>query len=218
MAAQPDPSFPHPERPDPERPDPPRPAPELAANSGLPHVHGRDLVPIRRRPPRIPNPRLERLLSEEDQLRDEIRAIDQQLLDLTERRQRLLSRVRDVHEEVRPIHQGCRGRRRRRVVNEPPLPPTAAEPVLVFGRELRALCLAFLQQAARALSLRALHAQLHRAGYAIDHHHPAKALADALGHEADAERCTRVRRGVYALSKAHAAHDEQGPPTALPDW
>lgn len=218
MAAQPDPSMPDPERCDPQPHDPQRPNPEHPANSGLPYVHGRDLVPIRRRPPRIPNPRLERLLAEEDQLRAEIRAIDQQLLDLADRRQRLLSRVRDVHEEVRPIHQGCRGRRRRRVVNEPPLPPTAAEPVMVFGRELRALCLTFLRQAARALSLRALHAQLHRAGYAIDHHHPAKALADAMGHEVDAERCTRVRRGLYALSKSHATHDGQGPPTALPDW
>ena len=37
-------------------------------------------------------------------------------------------------------------------------------------------------------TLRQIHCLLHRAGYAVAHYHPVKALADALGHEADAGR------------------------------
>lgn len=192
--------------------------PDLPEEPGKPYIHGRDLVPIRRNPQRIPNARLEALFHEEDQLRAQIRAIDQQLLDLAARRQRLLDRVRDVHNQVRPVRPDWRGRRRRHVADDQPLPPTADQPTLLIGRELRAICLVFLRQARRALSLRALHAQLHRAGYAIAHAHPVKALADAMGHEADAKRCTRVKRGVYAPSPAvgHPGQDEAT--VALPDW
>jgi hypothetical protein len=47
---------------------------------------------------------------------------------------------------------------------------------------------------------------LHRLGYLIAHPHPAKALADALGHEADAGRAIRVERATYraAASEPHA--------------
>jgi hypothetical protein len=179
------------------------------------YVHGRDLVPMRRQPTR--NYRIRQLLGQEDQLRDEIRQLDQQMLDLAARRQTLLDRAKRLHHEIRPTYASCRGRRRRNVTDEAPLPPVAANPTHVMGRELRALCLTFLQQAGRALALRELHAQIHRAGYAIFHPHPVKALADALGHEADAQRCRRVRRGVYSLNSR--------PPSlgtdfrvALPDW
>jgi hypothetical protein len=104
------------------------------------------------------------------------------------------------------------------VSNEPTLPPTAEDPIPVIGRELRALCLVFLKQAAGALSLRNLHAQLHRAGYAIAHSQPVKALADAMGHEVDAKRCTRVKRGCYASSPPAGDADAHGLTAALPDW
>jgi hypothetical protein len=196
----------------------PSPDPDLPEEPSAPYTHGRDLVPIRRNPRRIPNARLERLFTEEDQLRDEIRDVDQQLLDLTARRQHLLERTRRVHNEIRPVHYAWCGRRRRHVADEEPLPPTAEHPTLLIGRELRAMCLVFLRQAKRALSLRALHAQLHRAGYAIAHAHPVKALADAIGHEADANRCTRVRRGVYAPPPPAPGSDGYEPAVALPDW
>jgi hypothetical protein len=193
------------------------PDPDSVDPFGVPYVHGRDLVPIRRQPRTKPNPRLDRLFAEEDQLRDEIRQLDQQMLDLAARRQHLLQRVRAVHNEIRPIHAICRGRRRRHVTYEPGLPPIVERPTLVSGRELRALCLVFLRQAARALSLRDLHAQLHRAGYAVHHSHPAKALADALGHETDRRRCTRVKRGVYAVTGFDPDNTHLDT-VALPDW
>jgi hypothetical protein len=199
-------------------PDPDLPDPDLPEQPEIPYVHGRDLVPIRHRATSKPNTRLELLFAEEDQLRDEIRDLDQQMLDLAARRQQVLQRVRKVHDQVRPVYSACRGRRRRQVTHEPPLPPVAEHPVLVIGRELRTLCLTFLRQAARALSLRSLHAQLHRAGYAVHHPHPAKALADALGHEADHRRCARVRRGVYALCDAPPDPNGGDTPVALPDW
>lgn len=195
----------------------PPPDPDAVDPSGLPYVHGRDLVPIRRQPRTKPNARLDRLFAEEDQLRTEIRELDQHMLDLAARRQYLLQRVRAVHNEIRPVHAVCRGRRRRHVTCEEALPTIAEQPTLVIGRELRALCLVFLRQAARALSLRDLHAQLHRAGYAIRHAHPAKALADALGHEADRRRCTRVKRGVYAVTGTDL-DSSQLDTVALPDW
>jgi hypothetical protein len=196
----------------------PLPNPDTPEEPGVPHIQGRDLVPIRRNPGLERNIRLQRLFAEEDDLRDEIQHIDQQMLDLAARRQQLLYRVSRVHDEVRPVYHGCRGRRRRRVSGEPPLPPVAENPTLVIGRELRAICLVFLHQAGRALSLRSLHAQVHRAGYAVAHAHPAKALADAMGHEVDANRCTRMRRGIYALAHPPGEHGESLPDVALPDW
>jgi hypothetical protein len=49
-------------------------------------------------------------------------------------------------------------------------------------------------------------------------------LADALGHEADQHRCTRLKRGVYSAPQ-HAAADTRAQDdadpyddVALPDW
>jgi hypothetical protein len=101
------------------------------------------------------------------------------------------------------------------VTGEEPLPPVPKKAPRLFGRELRSICLGFLARARSALTLRQLHILLHRAGYLIDHAHPAKALADAMGYEADAGRLERVARGSYALA---------GPGEAgwtfdtIPDW
>ena len=105
-----------------------------------------------------------------------------------------------------PIWKRCAGRRRRAVSHEEPLPPTAAKPMWLWGRELRAVCLALLRTAQGALSLRQLHVLLHRAGYAIAHRTPVKALADALGHEADVGRARRVARGCYAVHRPRRDH------------
>jgi hypothetical protein len=60
------------------------------------------------------------------------------------------------------------------------------------------VCLAILS-ALGPQALPDLHAMLHRAGFAVANDLPVKALADALGYEADGGRARRVSRGVYAL-------------------
>lgn len=184
---------------------------------GAPVVHGRDLVPLRRRSS-IPNTRRERLFAEEDHIRRQLQSIDQHLLNLAEQRQTLLKQLRGIHEQLRPAYRNHRGRRRRHPIHEEPLPPTAPNPTLVIGRELRAICLTILRQAARALSLRDIHAHLHRLGYAIAHPHPTKALADALGHETDHQRCTRPKRGHYAVSPNDLNAATNTPSSPIPDW
>jgi hypothetical protein len=180
------------------------------------YVHGRDLVPIRQRiDGRRVNFRLQRLIAQENQVREQVRQLDQQLLDLATKRQQLLEQAKRLNDAIRPVFHPCRGRRRRHVSHEQPLPPISPRPTLISGRELRAICLVFLGQANRALTLRDLHAQLHLAGYAIEHPQPAKALADALGHETDAQRCRRVKRGVYTV--ASPTQVPQSTAVALPD-
>jgi hypothetical protein len=79
------------------------------------------------------------------------------------------------------------------------------------------VCLALLRSAQGALSLRQLHVLLHRTGYAIAHRAPVKALADALGHEADIGRARRVARGCYASVGVGETNDVPAP-GAVPDW
>jgi hypothetical protein len=183
----------------------------------IPYVHGRDLVPIRRQAQRGRNAWREQRYQEEDELRAAIEDVDRQLVELTERRRALLDELGQLHDEILPIWKRCAGRRRRAVSQEEPLPPTAPKPTWLWGRELRAVCLALLRAAQGALSLRQLHVLLHRAGYAIAHRAPGKALADALGHEADIGRARRVARGCYA-STGRDETTEVPAPSALPDW
>jgi hypothetical protein len=167
------------------------------SESPIPYVHGRDLLPIRRQR-RRPDARLQRLLEAEAHIRQEINDLDEVVVEASRRRRRLLEELGSLIDQIRPSCVGARGRRRRAVSHEEALPPTAKRPKLLSGRELRAVCLAFLRKAGSALTLRQLHALLHRAGYAIAHHHPVKALADALGHETDQGRAKRTARATYA--------------------
>lgn len=189
----------------------------MSDSSNVLHVHGRDLLPIRRGTPRRPNPRIRRLLAAEDRLRTRVAKIDRLLVRLSVERRRLLHDIAQVHDELRPCAIGARGRRRRAVTFEEPLPPTVKRPVQLLGRALRAICLAFLRQDAVPLTLRQIHVLLHRAGYAVAHRHPAKALADALGHEADHGRAKRTARATYQAEDAPPEPPGSGPST-LPDW
>ena len=186
----------------------------------IPYVHGRDLVPIRTQPRRFRNVRHEQLFAEEDGIRRRIERIDRDLVDLADERKRLLDELCSLHEQLRPSYGGCRGRRRRVVSHEEPLPPAHDDARWLSGRELRSICLAFLRTAGRAVTLRMLHVVLHRAGYAVDHPHPGKALADALGHDADVGRAVRVARGTYAAAArgAPGAAAEAGGTATIPDW
>jgi hypothetical protein len=163
----------------------------------IPYVHGRDLVPIRRQPRKYDNAIHRALFEEEDTVRRRINQLDQQVLDLSAERRQLLARIKHIHDELRPRSDGARGRRRRAVSHEELLPPAAEDAVRIVGRELRAICVILLRKAGRALTLRELHVLLHRLGYVVAHPHPAKALADALGHEADAGRAVRILRATY---------------------
>ena len=186
----------------------------------LPSVRGRDLIPLRTGPRRFPNWRQQRLLAREDHARARIAELDRQLVELSIERKNLLAEIRSLHEELRPCYTAARGRRRRAVTDEEPLPPVDPDAEHLCGRELRAICLALLRRTREALTLRQLHCLLHRVGYAIAHRHPAKVLADALGHEADAGRVERVRRATYRAPGGAGGTDPPGgaPDAALPDW
>jgi hypothetical protein len=177
----------------------------------IPYVHGRALIPIRMQPRKYDNPIHSALFEREDKIRRRIRDLDKQVLDLSAERRELLQCIKDIHDELRPRFDGARGRRRRAVSHEEALPPAADDAVHLIGRALRATAIALLRQAGRALTLRELHIVLHRLGYLIAHEHPVKALADALGHEADAGRAIRVERATY-----RAAAPPPEPPTARP--
>ena len=138
----------------------------------------------------------------------------------TDERKRLLDALRSLHEQLRPSYGGCRGRRRRAVSHEEPLPPAHDDARWLSGRELRSICLAFLRTAGRAVTLRMLHVVLHRAGYAVDHPHPVKALADALGPRG---RCRpggpgRPRHLCGSRSRRPGAAAEAGGTATIPDW
>jgi hypothetical protein len=162
-------------------------------------------------PRKYDNPIHSALFEREDKIRRRIRDLDKQVLDLSAERRELLQCIKDIHDELRPRFDGARGRRRRAVSHEEALPPAADDAVHLIGRALRATAIALLRQAGRALTLRELHIVLHRLGYLIAHEHPVKALADALGHEADAGRAIRVERATY-----RAAAPPPEPPTARP--
>src|SRR3954451_4906094 len=173
----------------------------------IPYVHGRDVVPIRRQPRRHLHAVHERLFAREDDVRARINAIDDELVALSQERRALLDELGSLHEQLRPRWTGTRGRRRRVISHEEPLPPTAEQPTPLSGVELRAICLGFLHKARGPLTLRQLHVLIHRAGYLIASWHPVRALAAALGHEADVGRLQRVRRGTYRTPADAGAAD-----------
>jgi hypothetical protein len=193
--------------------EPPRSNQTSMPTTAIPYVHGRHLVPIRVVPRRIPDHRIEGLLAEEDRVRARIDEIDAAVVDLAAERRGLLQRIRDLHDQLRPPITNACGRRRRQVSHEEVLPPVEGEPTWLSGRELRAICLAFLRRTRVATTLRQLHVLLHRAGYGIASAYPVKTLADALGHETNAGRVGRIRRGTYQLLDPGTA-----PEIALPDW
>ena len=76
------------------------------------------------------------------------------------------------------------------------LPPVPNDATYLWGRRLRAVCVALLDRMG-SLPLVELHGLLHRYRVAVAGTHPVKALADALGYETDKGRVRRVSRGVY---------------------
>lgn len=128
-------------------------------------------------------------------LRTELDRTDAVLARLAARRHRLALRLADHRDQLWPPDRQRFGRRPG-ADGRPQLPPLPSPSTRLWGRRLRAVCLALLRRAGE-VTLTELHVLLHRGGYEIDSTHPVKALADALGYETDHGRAHRVARGVY---------------------
>jgi len=132
-------------------------------------------------------------------LQQDIDALDRQLRQLSLRRRALSEQRRNVHRQLW-VNLAKRGRRAAPDGREA-LPPLPARASMLWGRRLRAACLAILARRG-PLPLIEIHAELHRRGHGVAQAHPVKALADALGYEADQGRVVRVERGTYRLASA----------------
>ena len=130
-----------------------------------------------------------------DQIADSVAELDRQLDELSARRRELVGELRAHRRRLWP--NLARRARRPAPDGTEQLPPVAHDATFLWGRRLRAACLALLARNG-ALPLTEIHALLHRRNLAVAGSHPVKALADALGHENDHGRVRRVSRGVYA--------------------
>lgn len=148
------------------------------------HLQGRDRVEVQVR---------------RDNALVKLAALDYRLKTIADERISLLHELEELRDELWPPMLDCRVARPP-AFDEVPIPPARANAIQVNGKHLRWICLVLLARHGQQ-ELRDIHALLHQYGYRIAHHHPVKALADALGFEADRGRAQRVRRGVYALAE-----------------
>ncbi|MPY92536.1 MAG: hypothetical protein GEV08_05545 [Acidimicrobiia bacterium] len=132
----------------------------------------------------------------------QLRAVDRSLAALAKERRRLLDRLAETTQRLVVPADWSRGRRPGMNTLEDPLSPLPEEPTWLFGRRLRAVSLRLLQRCG-VLPLRQLHALLHLHGFGVMGAHPVKALADALGHEADVGNALREARGRYRASPGY---------------
>lgn len=141
------------------------------------------------------------LHEEREELIAQLDELDQQLRELQARRAELVAELRERRDQLWPRVEQCHGRRPP-AVDSPPLPPMVDKPTWLWGRRLRATCLALLRREGKPMALRDLHAALHLHGYGIASEHPVRALSDALGYEVELGRAKRVSRGVYQAQPA----------------
>jgi hypothetical protein len=143
-------------------------------------------------------------------------ALDERLRTITIDRLALLRELEELRDELWPPMLDCRVARPP-AFDVPPIPPAPADAIPVTGKHLRWICLILLARHGMQ-ELRDIHALLHQHGYTIGHHHPVKALADALRFEVEKGRAQRVRRGVYALSEGfRPKRGRHGHPSRLDD-
>ena len=193
--------------------EPPRSASTTVPPPAVPYVHGRHLVPIRVAPRRIPNHRIERAAGRGGRRPGPHRR-DRRRPRRPRRRTTTPARTypRPPPRVATAGHQRP-GRRRRTVSHEEPLPAIDGEPTWLSGRELRAICLAFLRRTKVATTLRQLHVLLHRAGYGIASAYPVKTLADAPWVPSRSGTWLRARRAPRRYRKSgddrHHRHVER---------
>lgn len=128
-------------------------------------------------------------------LADRLAEMDQQLATLARERRRVAGELKQHRRRLWP-KLALRGRAPA-LDGGVQLPPLPKDVSYLWGRRLRSSCRAILALLGEA-SLSELHATLHRLGYAVSSRTPVKALADALGYDADDGHVVRVRRGIYA--------------------
>ncbi|HMJ76426.1 MAG TPA: hypothetical protein VK507_10665, partial [Iamia sp.] len=153
-----------------------------------------------------PRDRLRLHVEREDMLR-RLWAIDRSMVATAEERLELLADLALHRDLLYPRIPWPRGRRPPDH-RHPSLPPAAEGSVPIIGAVLRHTCLQILARHG-TLRLIEIHGWLHRYGYVVAHHHPVKALADALGHEHDCHRAFRVDRGIYRLDHRHKPPDAE---------
>lgn len=132
-----------------------------------------------------------------DQLADSIADLDRRLGEISAERRRLALELKVERRRLWPV-LSQRGRQPATDGREQ-LPAVRQGATFLWGRRLRAACVALLSRFG-PMALPELHALLHRCHLAVAGTNPVKALADALGHEHDAGRARRIRRGVYRAS------------------
>lgn len=161
----------------------------------------RRVDPIRRQS-RLDPAHRRRLAESCERLQGELARADTLLAEVGARRHQLARELAAVRDQLWPRDARRYGRRPGPdgSAQLPPLPATATK---LWGRRLRAVCLAILR-ATGSTTLRELHALLHHRGYDVDSAQPVKALADALGYETDQGRARRLRRGVYEAASGPA--------------
>ncbi|MGD9754225.1 MAG: hypothetical protein AB7W59_24800 [Acidimicrobiia bacterium] len=130
------------------------------------------------------------------QLTQQIEELDRQLFEAAKRRRKLADQLEQNHRRLYRTLSGIgRAPGPDGGVQLPALPD---DPRYLWGRRLRSTCRAILSRIGRA-TLVDLHVTLHRLGFGVASLTPVKALADALGYDADAGHVNRVRRGTYEL-------------------
>ncbi len=139
----------------------------------------------------------------------ELHELDRSMVATAERRLDLLDELADLREHLWPAVPWQRGRRPPGI-GAGPLPAATEGARPLAGVALRHACLQTLDRHGE-LPLVDIHAWLHRYGYLVAGAHPVKVLADALGHEHDAGRAVRIRRGVYDLAPGFRDRPRQEP-------
>ena len=143
-----------------------------------------------------------RLQARERELVERIQAADRAMAAHAAARRDALQELDDVHQQLWPPTAWPRGRRPGRDQVTDPLPPLPEDPVWLWGRRLRAVCLRLLHRCG-TLPLRQLHALLHLHGFGVAGEQPVKVLADALGEETDQGRAVREGRGRYRAAPGY---------------
>jgi len=171
-----------------------------------------DWGPTPRRPPKpnrpstlAPNRRAsalsrierDRMHQEREDLFVELERIEAAISAAVAERERVRERLIETRDILWPRIAWQKGRTPP-AIGSPPLAAATPNARVAGGSTLRQACLGVLYRYG-PLSLVDIHSWLHRHGYVVDSKTPVKALADALGHEHDAGRAERIRRGFYGL-------------------